>query len=175
MFCKFGFADTDNVRPTAAGNVRVFDLSTSRGRSYYATVMSNILNAGGVDFDTTQWDGFEILLLMPLYNFGHSSKTSGSEMYRGIPSPDWYNLGWPQRVGQDWLAAMEETHRLTNTHTAVECSFMAPGLGPWRPDMAPYVDEHGPDVVKLGLEWHPKMFAKHFRVGYIVSSADIAR
>jgi len=24
--------------------------------------------------------------------------------------------------------------------------------GPWRPDMAPYVDEHGPDVVKLGLE-----------------------
>ena len=24
-----------------------------------------------------------------------------------------------------------------NSNTAVECSFMAPGLGPWRPDMAP--------------------------------------
>jgi hypothetical protein len=127
------FTDTDNVRPTSAGNVRVFDLSTAHGRTYYATVMSNILNAGGVNFDTTQWDGFEILLLMPLYNFPHSSKTFGDQMYRGIPSPDWYNLGWPLAVGQDWLAAMEETHALTNSQTAVECSFMAPGLGPWRP------------------------------------------
>lgn len=60
--------------------------------------MSNILNSGGVNFDTTQWDGFEILLLMPLYSFPHSSKTfgtgpsSGEKMYRGIPSPDWYLL-----------------------------------------------------------------------------------
>ena len=120
---------TDNVRPTSAGNVRVFDLSTAHGRTYYAGVMSNILNAA--DFDTTQWDGFEILLLMPLYNFNHSAKTFGDKMYRGIPSPDWYNLGWPLAVGQDWLAAMEETHRMTNSHTAVECSFMAPGSGPW--------------------------------------------
>lgn len=111
----------------------MFDLSTAHGRTYYATVMSNILNAGGVNFDTTQWDGFEILLLMPLYSFPHSAKTFGDQMYRGIPSPDWYNLGWPLAVGQDWLAAMEETHRLTNPQTAVECSFMAPGLGPWRP------------------------------------------
>ena len=58
---------TDNVRPTSSGNVRVFDLSHAAGRTYYATIMSSILNAA--DFDTTQWDGFEILLLMPLYNF----------------------------------------------------------------------------------------------------------
>lgn len=44
--------------------------------------MSNILNANGVNFDTTQWDGFEILLLMPLYNFPHSAKTFGDQMYR---------------------------------------------------------------------------------------------
>ena len=80
-----------------------------------------------------------------------------------------YNLGWPLAVGQDWLAAMEETHRLTNTHTAIECSFMAPGLGPWRPDMAPYVDEHGPDVVKLGLEWHPKMLFRTLLSGLIIN------
>jgi hypothetical protein len=158
---------TDNVRPTSASNVRVFDLSTDHGRKYYAGVMSHILNAA--DFDTTQWDGFEILLLMPMYNFGHSNKTVGDSMYRGVPSADWYNLGWPLAVGQDWLAAMEETHRLTNPHTAIECSFMAPGLGPWRPDMAPYVDEHGPDVVTLGLEWHPKMLFRTLLSGLVIN------
>jgi len=30
---------------------------------------------------------------------------------------------------------------MANNNTAVECSFMAPGLGPWRPDMVPYVDQ----------------------------------
>jgi hypothetical protein len=30
---------------------------------------------------------------------------------------------------------IEETHELINPHTAVELSFMASGLGPWRPDM----------------------------------------
>ena len=43
---------TDNVRPTSGGNVRVFDLSHAAGRTYYATIMSSILNAA--DFDTTQ-------------------------------------------------------------------------------------------------------------------------
>ena len=47
---------------------------------------------------------------------------------------------------------------LTNNNTAVECSFMAPGLGPWRPDMVPYVDERDDDgLIGLGLQWHPKM------------------
>ena len=90
-------------------------------------------------------------------------------MYRGVPSPDWYDLGWPLAVGQDWLAAMEETHDLTNNQTAVECSFMAPGLGPWRPDMAPYVDEHLPDVVALGLEWHPKMLFRTLLSGLVIN------
>jgi hypothetical protein len=82
--CRCG---SQNVRPTSAGNVRVFDLSHPHGRTYYAHVMSNILNAGGANFDTTQcevhsnplrqfaprdlmtdgwWitgDGFEILLV----------------------------------------------------------------------------------------------------------------
>ena len=33
---------TDNVRPTSAGNVRVFDLSTAHGRSYYAVSVTTI-------------------------------------------------------------------------------------------------------------------------------------
>jgi hypothetical protein len=47
---------------------------------------------------------------------------------------------------------------------------MAPGLGPWRPDMAPYVDEHGPDLVKLGLEWHSKMLLRIEIAGTIINS-----
>ena len=107
-------------------------------------------------------------------SFSLGDLTRGACGTSGIPSPDWYNLGWasvflppslslylslslslththththtrarprahthahrwPLAVGQDWLAAMDETHRLTNPQTAVECSFMAPGLGPWRP------------------------------------------
>ena len=37
---------------------------------------------------------------------------------------------------------------------------MMPGLGPWRFDMAPYMDERGPDLVSLGLEWHAKMLLR---------------
>jgi len=61
------------------------------------------------------------------------------------------------RWGQGILQGIELTRRLMSNATAVECSFMAPGLGPWRPDMAPYVDERGPDMYALGLEWHGKM------------------
>lgn len=50
---------------------------------------------------------------------------------------------------------------------------MAPGLGPWRPDMAPYVDQsiaHG--VVALGLEWHPKMLLRTMLSGSIINPYD---
>jgi hypothetical protein len=67
-------------------------------------------------------------------------------------------MGWPLLWGQGVLTAMEDVMALTNNNTAVECSFMAPGLGPWRPDMVPYVDESDENgLVGLGLEWHPKM------------------
>ena len=67
--------------------------------------------------------------------------------------------------GQAVLNTMEDTIRLTSGNTAVEASFMAPGLGPWRPGMAPYVDEQigmggaadPGGLIGLGLEWHPKM------------------
>ena len=45
--------------------------------------------------------------------------------------------GWPLRWGIGILQGVEAAHASMNPHTAVECSFMAPGLGPWRPDMAP--------------------------------------
>ena len=33
------------------------------------------------------------------------------------------------------LQTIEQTRALTNGNTAIECSFLAPGLGPFRPDM----------------------------------------
>jgi hypothetical protein len=76
--------------------------------------------------------------------------------------------GWPLRWGIGILQGIEAAHRHMNSHTAVECSFMAPGLGPWRPDMAPYVDEHGPDLVALGLKWHSKMLLRIEIAGTII-------
>jgi hypothetical protein len=35
--------------------------------------------------------------------------------------------------------------------------------------MAPYVDQHGPDVVKLGLEWHPKMLFRTLLSGLVIN------
>ena len=70
------------------------------------------------------------------------------------------------------MQGLEAAHAAMNPETAVECSFMAPGLGPWRPDMAPYVDEHGPDLVQLGLEWHAKMLLRIEIAGTIINSYD---
>ena len=48
----------------------------------------------------------------------------------------------PLRVGQGILKGVEQSADVMNRHTALECSFMAPGLGPLgHPDMGPYVDE----------------------------------
>ena len=88
-----------------------------------------MLNTQGANFDTTQWDGFEILFVMAGGDFPRSSATARSGLYRGTPSPDWYHLGWPNLWGQGVLKGMEGVMALTNNNTAVECSFMAPGLG----------------------------------------------
>lgn len=48
-------------------------------------------------------------------------------------------LGWPLRVGQGVLQGIEASLAKLSPSIAVEVSFMAPGLGPSRPDMAPYV------------------------------------
>lgn len=69
-------------------------------------------------------------------DFAHSPKTWTSGLYRGNPTPDWYHFeGWPLRWGLGVLQAMTAAHEATMLDTAVEASFMAPGLGPWRPDM----------------------------------------
>lgn len=38
--------------------------------------------------------------------------------------------------------------------------------------MAPYVDEHGPDLVRLGMEWHSKMLLRIEIAGTIINSYD---
>lgn len=115
----------------------VFDLNRASGRAYFSSLMSRALNADGASFDTTQWDGFEVSLVMAGSDFPRSRATPRSGLYRGSPAPDWYHSGWPLYWGQGVLEGMEDVMAQTNNNTAVECSFMAPGLGPWRPDMVP--------------------------------------
>ena len=38
--------------------------------------------------------------------------------------------------------------------------------------MAPYVDEHGPDMVRLGLQWHPKMLLRIEIAGTLINAYD---
>ena len=48
------------------------------------------------NFSAVQYDGFEKLQLIAAVDFGHSSATVDSGMFRGPPNPDWYHFqGWP--------------------------------------------------------------------------------
>ena len=65
------------------------------------------------------------------------------------------------------IIGIEASADVMNPSTALECSFMAPGLGPvGHPDMGPYVDEriyrggtgqHPTGYIELGQEWHSKV------------------
>ena len=166
---------TDSVRlaPSAQGGVAgayVFDLTRPAARKWYAEAMARLLNTA--DFDVTQWDGFEINFLVAGWDLAHSPKTFNSGVYRSDPAPDWYHLGFPTAWGLGVLQTMEATHALLNSNTAVECSFMAPGLGPFRPDMAPFVDQdlyQSRGAVGLGLEWHPKMLLRTASSGTVIN------
>ena len=148
----------------------LIDLSRAPGRKLFASAINAVLDQ--FDPAAVQYDGFEKLQLIAGQDFGHSSKTFSSGLWRGNPTPDWYHYeGWPLRWGIGILQGIEAAHDSMNDQTAVECSFMAPGLGPWRPDMAPYVDEH-PGLVKLGLEWHSKMLLRIEIAGTIINSYD---
>jgi hypothetical protein len=148
--------------------VGIFDLTRDSARKWYATAMSTVLNAA--NFSTAQWDGFETNLLLAGSDMPHSKNTFNSGMYRGAPSPDWYHLGYPTYWGMGVIKAMEDTHALFKHNTAVECSFMAPGLGPYRPDMAPYVDQDiSKGIIALGLEWHPKMLQRTAMSGVVIN------
>ena len=91
-----------------------------------------------------QWDGFEVPLLVAGRDFQRSAATARSGLYRAEAAPDWYDVGWPLYWGQGVLQAMEDVMARAPPNVSVECSFQAPGLGPWRPAMAPYVDEREP-------------------------------
>lgn len=174
IFLKNASAENRNAYLFADDNRKMgtflIDLSRAPGRKLFASAINNVLN----EFNpaAVQYDGFEKLQLIAGQDFGHSSKTFDSGLWRGNPTPDWYHYeGWPLRWGIGILQGIEAAHSGMNSNTAVECSFMAPGLGPWRPDMAPYVDEH-PGLVKLGLEWHSKMLLRIEIAGTIINSYD---
>jgi len=77
---------TDNVRPDPADKVYVFDLNRDTGREYFAGVMSKVLDAEGANYDTTQWDGFEILFVIGGGDFPRSGATARSGPRRERPT-----------------------------------------------------------------------------------------
>ena len=166
---------TDNARNAASAQgglngAYVFDFTRQTGREWYANAITTVLNAA--EFDVTQFDGFEVNFLIAGWDWAHSPATFSAGMYRLAPAPDWYALGFPTRWGLGVLQAMDRMKMLLNPNTAVECSFLAPGLGPFRPDLAPYVDQNLDEsggVMRLGLEWHPKMLLRTASSGTVIN------
>jgi hypothetical protein len=90
-----------------------------------------------------------------------------TELMVGNRSGSWYDeTCTPTAYNSEHLHP--HTFRLTSSFNQLLISkslhglFLVPGVGPWRPAMAPYVDEQinrGPPggLVGLGLEWHTKL------------------
>jgi hypothetical protein len=143
----------------------LLDLSRAPGRKKFAELIAAPMTETTIA--AVQYDGFEKMSLIAGQDFPHSSLTYQSGLYRGNPTPDWYHFeGWPLRWGLGVLQGMTAAHdeiaakvSSPSQIPAIEASFMAPGLGPWRADMAPYVDERG-DLLDLGLEWHGKLLQR---------------
>ena len=168
---RVGYVYADNNR--RAGTY-LLDLSRADARRAFAAHAA----APAIDASiaTMHWDGFEKLQLIAGMDFPHSNRTMQSGLYRGNPTPDWYHFeGWPLRWGLGVLRGMTAAHDAMVSAVppsrlpAIEASFLAPGLGGWRPDMAPYVDERG-DLVDLGLEWHAKLLMRIELTGTIVNA-----
>ena len=155
------FSDDCRVKGTY-----LIDLTTEAGRSYFAEAIQSILNRA--NFSNVQLDGMEKLQLISAVDFGHSKLTPNSGLFKGHITPGHYHRHWPLRVGQGITQGLELAQRGLVYPTAIELSFMASGLGPWRPDDNTYVDERvtrDPSVqpngyVRLGLQWHGKILQR---------------
>jgi hypothetical protein len=132
----------------------LIDLTREEGRELFASGLGALY--GTTRVAVTQWDGFEKPLLIGARDFGHSAKTVDSGAAFGPPAPDFLHVPFPIATGLGMLQGMQAA-RAAMGDVAVECSLIAPGLGPWRPDMAPYFDEPNSDKFALGMEWHPKV------------------
>ena len=162
----------------------LIDLATAAGRKFFASSIQAVLQQA--TFSDVQFDGFEKLQLISRVDFEHSNKTMDSGLYKGHTTPGHYHLPWPLRVGQGILQGISETHELIPPATAVELSFMASGLGPYRPDMNTYVDEklqyrsnastntsEPPEgFVLLGLQWHAKLAQRTELTGMAINAYD---
>ena len=159
----------------------LMDLATDAGRMLFVNQTARVLNLA--NFSDVQFDGFEKLQLISRVDFAHSNATFDSSLYLGHITPGHYHLPWPLKVGQGILQAIEETHAQLDPSLAVELSFMASGLGPWRPAMNTYVDEkvvrhntsnEGPDgYVLLGLQWHGKLAQRTELTGMAINAYNM--
>ena len=74
----------------------LIDLSRPPGRALFATAINAVLDQ--FDPAAVQYDGFEKLQLIAGQDFGHSSKTFSSGLWRGNPTPDWYHYVSTQAI-----------------------------------------------------------------------------
>ena len=160
---------SDGVRPEGT---YLLDLSRPEGQHQFASRVAALLNsAPGVTFGATQWDGFAKQLLIAGESFPHSNRTYGPDAGSVARSetPDLFRF--PTFWGLGYLRGLREAYLLLRSpQPAIECSFLAPGLGPWRPDMAPYADERGDNFTQLGLVWHPLMLARMEASGTLINA-----
>lgn len=120
----------------------------------------------------------EKLQLISAVDFGHSSATADSGLYVGPITPGHYHLPWPLKVGQGILQGIEQAHAGLKFPVAIELSFMASGLGPWRPDANTYVDERidrnesvQPNgYIRLGMQWHGKILQRTELTGMAINA-----
>ena len=157
------------IRPTGTYLV---DLSQPGGRAFFASTVANILNTAASA--TVHIDGFEKLAMIGGQDFAHSAQTFSSPWQRvpfsfGFPAQV-HEEGWPARWGQGILQGLEQAHRGLTTPTAMEVSLMVPGAGPWRPEIAPYVDEPIEDLITLGMSWHGGMLLRMYRSGTTINA-----
>jgi hypothetical protein len=160
------FADDNRM-----GGSFLIDLTRPAGQQLFASAVCSVINQANIS--AVEYDGMEKLELMSPFDFAHSLRTVSSGVFRGPPAPDFFSYqGWPLRVGIGMVKALELAHSEMNPSTAVETTGIAPGLGPWRPDMSAYVDErvgngslvNGSQVpngfIGIGLQWHGKMLQR---------------
>jgi hypothetical protein len=158
-----------SIRPTGSYLV---DLSREEGRLFFSETVSSVLNSASAC--TVHIDGFEKLAMIGAEDWPHSNATFASPWERTNFSskfpPQVHREGWPGLWGLGILKGLEKTHNSLVQPTAMEVSLMVPGAGPWRPEIAPYIDEPRVDLMTLGMTWHGGMLLRMRRSGTAINA-----
>jgi hypothetical protein len=153
---------------TGCTNLYIYDYTNPAARAFWANKTASLLNLGSAV--TSQWDGAEFQPSTAAWDFPHSGQTFNSGLYQ---QPG----GWRPLWGGATLQAFTESRALWNQDTAVEASFLPPGLAPWRAgDMTPFADEQyiQSDMCIRGKEWHREILLKIAQTGTVYNACEIS-